>query len=261
MAIDPKLMEARLNTTHLGRPFEYLSSVGSTQDLVREAARAGAAEGLAVAAGEQTAGKGRSGRSWWSPPAGGLYVSLLVRPELPPQHLAWLTMCAALGTAEGVEAVCGLRLDIKWPNDLEIGGRKLAGILAEGSFLGEELEYAVVGVGLNANVDFDARPDLATSATSLQIQAGHWVDESALLVALLQGIDHHYARLKQGVSPQPTWAARLATLGQPVQATTADGRMLSGVATHVLFDGALCIRLGDGAEQVVRAADVTLSSL
>lgn len=251
-------VETRRKTRLLGRPLQYFSSVTSTQDIVRAAANAGAAEGLAVAAGEQTAGRGRAGRVWWSPPAGGLYLSLLLRPELPGEHVPWLTMCMALGAADAVAAVCGLHPDIKWPNDLELGGRKMAGILAEGAFSGDRLDYAVVGLGLNANIDFSSQPELRAIAASLQEALGNPVDLNVLLAEILNCVEAHYLAMRRGISPVAAWAARLVTLGQPVVAQASDGRRLAGVATRVLPDGALCIRMDSGTEEIVRAVDVTL---
>lgn len=251
-------VEALLKTRLLGRPLQYFASVTSTQDLVRAAANAGAAEGLAVAAGEQTAGRGRAGRTWWSPPTGGIYLSVLLRPDLPGEQVPWLTMCMTLGAADAVAATCGLRPDIKWPNDLELEGRKLAGILAEGAFSGDRLDYVVVGLGLNANIDFDSQPELRAVATSLQQALGYAVDPNALLAEVLNCVEARYLAMRRGVSPVAAWAARLVTLGRPVVAQASDGRRLAGLASRVLPDGALCIRLDDGTEEIVRAVDVTL---
>ncbi len=255
---DVTAVQRTLSTVQLGRPLRYLPSVASTQDVAREAALAGAPGGLAVVAGQQTAGKGRSGRSWWSPPAGGLYVSLLLRPVLASEHVSWVTMCLALGAAEAIEAVCGLRPDLKWPNDLEWQGRKLAGILAESAFTGNKLDFVIAGIGLNVAVDFSSQPELARSAISLQAAAGRPVDSSALLVALLSWVETHILALEQGISPLDAWKERLVTLGRRVQARSFDGRVLSGVAVDVLQDGSLLLRLDNGAEEIVRAADVTL---
>lgn len=256
--IDPADLESRLRTRLLGRPLRYYASVPSTQDLARAEAEAGAAEGLAVVAGEQTAGRGRGGRSWWSPPAGGLYLSLLFRPNLSPERVSWLTMGVALGAAEGIEAACGLRVDLKWPNDLEWQGRKLAGILAEAAFQDGRMAYAVVGLGLNVNTDFGEQPLLRPIAVSLAEILGRPVDVADLLLAILERIEAHYLALRRGDSPTAAWAARLVTLGRPVAAHLPDGRQLSGLATRVLEDGALCIRLGNGTEEVVRAVDVSV---
>lgn len=256
--MDAVALEATLKTEMLGHPLRHLSSVPSTQDVVREAARAGAREGLAVVADQQTAGRGRGGRNWWSPPTGGLYLSVLFRPHLAAQHTTWLTMCVALGTAQAIENVCKVRPGLKWPNDLEWQGRKIAGILSDASFRGDRVEYIIVGLGLNVNIDFCAQPDLTNHATSLQSIVGHPLPLEPLLLAVLTQVEDRYLALKQGVSPVSVWAERLTTLGKPVLATTGDGRLLQGIASHVLEDGALCIRLEDGREEIVRAVDVTL---
>ncbi|MFZ2487884.1 MAG: biotin--[acetyl-CoA-carboxylase] ligase [Anaerolineae bacterium] len=259
--LDPTSLSASLSTTLLGHPLHTYASVTSTQDLVRTAARAGAPEGLAVAAGEQTAGKGRAARSWWSPPHGGLYVSLLLRPDLPPDHTAWVTMTLALGAADAIQQLCGLAVDIKWPNDLQWQGRKLAGVLAEGAFLGQQLDYVVAGIGLNVAIDFSNQPELAAIAVSLRELTPALPDPATLLAALLHHTERHYLALRAGHSPLPAWKARLHTLGRPVVAHGLDGRTLQGVAADVLPDGALLIELDDGRVEAVRASDVSLRTV
>lgn len=251
----------RLSTQVLGRQHEYLPSVTSTQDLARARAEMGAAEGLAVIAGEQTMGRGRGGRTWWSPPTGGLYVSLLLRPRLQTRALSWITMCLALGVVEGVEDVCSLRPDLKWPNDVELQGRKLAGILAEGALQGGSLQYAVVGAGINVNLDFSSQPGLGVTATSLQTVLGRAVALEPLLATVLGRTEQHYLAMKAGISPVPAWQRRLVTLGRQVEAQLADGRRLQGSAEAVLEDGALRVRLDDGQAEVLHAGDVSLRAL
>ena len=260
-SLDQASVKARLRTSLLGRPLIYHDWVESTQDIAREAARAGAREGLAVVAGQQMAGKGRAGRSWWSPPAGGLYLSLLLRPNLPGELVPWTTMALALGAVEAIELVSGLVVDIKWPNDLQWQGRKLAGVLAEGAFIGDRLDYVVAGIGLNVAIDFSAQPDLAGIAVSLETAAGRPVDAGELLAALLERTEQHYLAMRVGHSPLPAWQARLHTLGRPVTVRAADGRTLQGVAGAVLVDGGLRIDLDGGGSEVVRASDVTLREL
>ena len=120
-----------ISVARIGAPLYTFESLPSTQEWAHAAALQGAQEGTAVVAGQQTAGKGRLSRNWWSPPNGGLYVSLVLRPRITPRQLAWVTMVVALGAAEAIEEVCGVRPDLKWPNDLTWQGRKLAGVLAE----------------------------------------------------------------------------------------------------------------------------------
>lgn len=257
-SLDQSAIEARLRTSLLGRPLICLASVESTQTIAREAARQGAAEGLAVVAGQQTAGKGRAGRSWWSPPSGGLYLSLLLRPHLPGELIPWTVMALALGAAEAIEQLCGLAVEIKWPNDLLVQGRKLAGVLAEGAFTGSRLDYVIAGIGLNVATDFSGQPELADTAISLEAALGRAVDPASLLAALLARSEQHYLAMQAGISPLTAWQARLETLGRPVTVHLADGRHLHGVARAVLPDGALRIDLEGGGSQEVRANDVSL---
>jgi BirA family biotin operon repressor/biotin-[acetyl-CoA-carboxylase] ligase len=258
LPLDQASIEARLDTALLGRPLIYMDSVESTQDAARAAVRTGAAEGLAVVAGQQTAGKGRAGRSWWSPPTGGLYLSLLLRPNLAGEFTPWVTMTLALGAAEAIEQVCGLPVDIKWPNDLQWQGRKLAGVLAEGAFTGSRLDYVIAGIGLNVAIDFSAQPELADIAISLQTATGQPMDPVELLAVLLARTEQHYLALRAGHSPLAAWQARLHTLGRHVTARAANGQIHTGIARAVLPDGALRIDLDGGGSAIVRASDVSL---
>ncbi|HRX01646.1 MAG TPA: biotin--[acetyl-CoA-carboxylase] ligase [Anaerolineae bacterium] len=254
------LLHMKPPATLIGSTLTVLPVVDSTQNVAREAALRGQPEGLAVVAGQQTAGKGRLGREWWSPAEGGLYVSLLLRPRITPDRLGWLTMVVSLGTAEAIEAVCGVSPDLKWPNDLTWRGRKLAGVLAEASFADGQVSYVIAGIGLNLQMDFALRPDLAQRAVSLREITGRPVRIEPLLQALLERIDAHYLSLQGGVSPQPRWAARLRNLGQTVSVTTSEGKTLVGVAEGVEEDGRLVLRLADNSMLVLSAGDVTLGS-
>ena len=254
------LLHMKPPATQIGSTLTVLPVVDSTQNVAREAALRGQPEGLAVVAGQQTAGKGRLGREWWSPAEGGLYVSLLLRPRITPDRLGWLTMVVSLGTAEAIEAVCGVSPDLKWPNDLTWRGRKLAGVLAEASFADGQVSYVIAGIGLNLQMDFALRPDLAQRAVSLREITGRPVPIEPLLQALLARIEAHYLALHDGVSPQPLWAARLRNLGQTVSVTTSEGKTLVGVAEGVEEDGRLVLRLADNSMLVLSAGDVTLGS-
>ena len=254
------LLHMKPPATLIGSTLTVLPVVDSTQNVAREAALRGQPEGLAVVAGQQTAGKGRLGREWWSPAEGGLYVSLLLRPRITPDRLGWLTMVVSLGTAEAIEAVCGVSPDLKWPNDLTWRGRKLAGVLAEASFADGQVSYVIAGIGLNLQMDFALRPDLAQRAVSLREITGRPVPIEPLLQALLARIEAHYLALHDGVSPQPLWSARLRNLGQTVTVTTMAGETLVGVAERVEEDGRLVLRLADNSMLVLSAGDVTLGS-
>jgi len=235
-----------------------------------------------VIAEEQTSGRGRLGRRWWAPPASCLLLSLIFRPPLIPPQAQRLTMIAGLACAEAVEAQTGLHPGLKWPNDLVLEGRKLAGILTELEIAGERLAFVVVGIGLNVNVDFRrqaADAELQRSAIGLSQALGRPVDRLALLNELLVRLERRYELLRAGKSPHAEWAARLVTLGRVVRVVTPSptlplrgggsipspalplaggGRVLEGQAIGVDADGALLVRLPDGRLERVLAGDVTL---
>ena len=252
----------------LWRKVVYLPITGSTNDVAKGLAAQGAPEGTVVMADEQTAGRGRMKRRWLAPPGACLLCSILFRPTLPPTQAQRLTMLCSLAAADAIKKVAGLWVALKWPNDLIVKSQipnpksqnwhKLAGVLTETGILGERLEFVVVGIGINVNVEPETLPTLALDATSILAETGRRVDRVALLVALLAGVEQRYEALRAGASPHQEWAARLATLGRPVQATTAEG-VLTGVAESVDGDGALLLRTPDGGLHRLLAGDVTLT--
>ncbi|MBU0702746.1 MAG: biotin--[acetyl-CoA-carboxylase] ligase [Chloroflexi bacterium] len=261
-------IEAALESLKLWRKVIYLPATGSTNDVVKALAAQGAEEGTIVVADEQTAGRGRMSRRWLAPPGACLLCSLLFRPELPLTQAQWLTMLCSLAAADAVEKVTGLRVALKWPNDLiakpqtpnpkSQAWKKLAGVLTETGVIGKRLDFAVVGIGINVNVPPDALPTLAPDAASILAETGRQVDRVTLLAAMLAGVEARYERLRAGTSPRTEWAARLATLGQRVDVATSRG-VLAGVAESVDEDGALLLRASDGALRRLLAGDVTLS--
>jgi BirA family biotin operon repressor/biotin-[acetyl-CoA-carboxylase] ligase len=287
--LDASAIESALTTQVFGRELAVLPRTGSTNDVAKGLAAHGAPEGTVVVADEQTAGRGRLARRWLATPRTSLLCSLLFRPDLPPAQAQRLTMLCALAAADAIEQVAGLYVHLKWPNDLVVKSqianrkpatpnlqpptsnfqlptsdfqppvwKKLAGILTETGVTGEHLDFAVVGIGVNVNVGPEALPTLAPDATSILAEVGCPVDRVALLVALLAGVERRYQALRAGESPHREWAARLATLGQPVEVSTPAG-MLAGVAESVDEDGALLLRLPDGGLRRLLAGDVTLA--
>lgn len=245
-------------TRVLGHPIIYQSVVDSTQDLAHQAAQAGAPQGLVVLADEQRAGKGRLGRRWVAPFGSSLLMSILLRPDIPVMQAARLTMCVGLGAAEAVEAVTGLTIQLKWPNDLYLNSQKLAGLLTETSLEGERLVYAVIGLGLNVNVQFAAGDELAGTATSLAMVLGREISRVVLLESVLQHVEARYEELQRGVSPAPAWASRLVGLGETVQVSLTND-VLTGTAIGVSPDGALLLQTHDGIVHTIWAGDVTIS--
>jgi BirA family biotin operon repressor/biotin-[acetyl-CoA-carboxylase] ligase len=258
-----------LTGLRFGHPVHLYRQTGSTNAVARGLAEAGAREGVLVVAEAQSAGRGRIGRRWITTEGTALAFSLVLRPAVPPAQAARLTMLAGLAVCEGIERVCGLSAELKWPNDILIGGRKAGGILLEAASAGGpgqapgdgRLEYAILGIGLNVEqaplpeqVDFPA--------TALQLESGRPVDRLELLRAILQRLEAHYPRLaaSDAGALRDDWAARLAWLGEPVVAHTPEGDY-AGLAEGTDVDGALIVRLESGERLRVRAGDVRLRPL
>lgn len=254
-AFDVTRFHAALTTRALGREFIFEPSVGSTMDVARGAAAHGAPEGTVCAADEQTAGRGRLGRSWVNPPAVNLASTLILRP--PTAILRQIAMMTPLAIAQAVEEVCGLRPDLKWPNDVQIGGKKLAGILIETDFADPEHPVVYVGAGINVNFDPREHEEIRGIATSLRAELEREVDREALLAAYLGRFEGLYDDAKAGRSPHAAWKSRLVTLGQRVHVSSQGGE-IDGVAEDVDADGSLLVRQGDGTLAEIEAADVTL---
>ena len=241
----------------LDAPFsvEYHDSIGSTNDRARELAADGAAD-VAVVADEQVGSRGRLKREWTAP-SGGVWVSLLVRPQRPPAHVPVFTLAAAVAATRACREA-GVDASIKWPNDLLVsetngadeggrGGQKLAGILTEMEGEADRVSWLVAGIGVNANVDVD---DLPEGATSLREQLGEDVDRRLFVQRLLE----EFADLRDNPDDVlPAWRAHSATLGQRVRVETPGG-VVEGRAVDVEFPGALVVRTGRG-DVTVHAGD------
>jgi BirA family biotin operon repressor/biotin-[acetyl-CoA-carboxylase] ligase len=255
--LDADVIRAQLTTRVVGRSLEVHATLDSTNTRAVSLARAGAADGTVVLAEEQTAGRGRLGRQWHAPPGSALLMSLLLRPPLRPPQAQRVTMICSLAVLRALGAVCSLEARIKWPNDIVIADAKLGGVLTELGVGAGRLDYVVVGIGLNVNLDVSRLPRLASPATSLSSELGYLVSRPRLLLAYLQHVDDLYARLREGWSPRVAWRDALATLGREVTVGLPEGT-LHGVAEDVDDDGALLLRTEDGDLQRVLAGDVTL---
>ena len=244
-----------------GHPLYLFQQIGSTNDEARRLAQAAAPEGLLVIAETQTAGRGRAGRRWLTPAGSALAFSLVLRPALHPAQATRLTMIAGLAVCEAIELVTNVPANLKWPNDILLAGQKAGGILVEAATQAgddQQLEYAVVGIGINV---FEAPPASAVDfpATALSAQTVQPVNRVRLLRAILRRLEARYPDL---LTPDPLtlhadWTARLVWLGQPVVARTPSGDY-TGRAESVDLDGALVVRLDTGQRVRVLAGDVRL---
>jgi len=231
-----------------------LAETASTNDVAREQAHKGVASGFVVAAGRQTRGRGRLGRPWESPQNRGLYVSILLRTGLPMTQVGRLTITSSVAAADAVEAVAGFRPQIKWPNDLMTGERKLAGLLLETEREGALLDFAVIGIGINVGHETDDfSPEVRGLATSLRLVTGQPYRRADVLVALLQAFERRlgepYAEVHEA------WEASSLTLGQRVTLTTTRG-VKHGQAMGLDASGALLLRGESGEVETVTAGDM-----
>ncbi|MBI5652249.1 MAG: biotin--[acetyl-CoA-carboxylase] ligase [Chloroflexi bacterium] len=252
-------LQSPISNLHLiARRVVYHERVGSTNDIAKQLADAGEPAGTLVIADEQTAGRGRLGRTWIAPARTSLLMSLILRPALAPHQSARVTMAIALGASDAIRAETGLDARIKWPNDLLVRGKKCAGILAESGIVGEQLEYVIVGIGLNVNFAAASSANIPRDATTIADELGREFPRAQLAHAILEQIEHYYLRLCAGENLRAIWSARLATLGQRVRAQT-DAGISEAVAEDVDDDGALIVRRDDGTRARLLAGDVTLA--
>ncbi|OFV94092.1 MAG: biotin--[acetyl-CoA-carboxylase] ligase [Acidobacteria bacterium RIFCSPLOWO2_12_FULL_65_11] len=257
------LDRARPRLGRLGSRVLYFPTVGSTNDVALALASHLDCEGAVVLADEQTSGRGRRGRVWFSPPASGLYVSVVLTPARARTEVAratrLLTMAAGLALAEAVEASTGLIADLKWPNDLHVGGRKLAGILAEATTAGEAGAPRSVIVGYGVNVGPMAYPpELGNRATALEVELGRPVDRALVLIETLAALARRYDDLLAGRFDAilDAWRRRAPdSVGARVTWADLSG-LRSGFTDGIDDDGALLVRVGERVERI-DAGEVT----
>ncbi|SDC41791.1 BirA family transcriptional regulator, biotin operon repressor / biotin-[acetyl-CoA-carboxylase] ligase [Paenibacillus sp. UNCCL117] len=250
---------AALRTESFGRKLHYYEEVESTQAVAQQLVQAGAREGTLVLAEEQTAGRGRLGRSWHSPRGKGLWFSVVLKPEwLNLAQTPQLTLLTAVAVCRAVRSVTSLDAGIKWPNDLLVGGKKIGGILLEASIENGALLHVIAGIGLSVNLTHeDFPPELLEKATSLAIARGSRVDRSALLAAVLSEWERLYKLYREeGFAPvKLLWEALAVSLGRPIVCTTPQGR-IEGIAERIDEQGALILKLEDGSARTLYSGDI-----
>jgi len=229
----------------LARQVLWYREISSTSDVAAAMADGGCDEGLVVVAEMQTAGRGRLGRAWTSPPGAGIYASCVFRPQ--PQVARLLTMAAGVAVAEGIAAATGLEVELKWPNDVHCSGRKLAGILAE-----RGAEHVVLGFGINV-LHAVYPPDVQARATSIEVELGRPVDRAFVLAECLAALASRYRDLHDGRDAvvMSAWRGRGASMvGRRVQWDAA-GAVSQGRAERIDDDGALIVRTESGLVRVI----------
>lgn len=254
----PAEVKEGLSTKTFGQAIHFYHQVNSTQEVAKSLASRGAPEGTVVVAEHQEAGRGRRGRGWFGHPGKGIMFSLLLRPALPPQKASAITLMAGVGVARGVGEAYPLKCQLKWPNDLMVGEKKLGGILTEMSSEADQIHYLVLGIGINANIEAELfPPELKDQATSLSMELGQKVDRVLLLRRVLEELETEYHRLLSGGSSavMEEWRGLSSTLGKEVEVQNPQGT-LRGRALDVDEEGALLLQQEGGQVLRITAGDV-----
>ena len=255
--LDIEAVRCALSGRTIGSRILHYSSLDSTMNEAGRLAGGGSPEGLVVVTEEQAAGRGRFGRTWISGPGESLLLSIVLRPTA--EQLPQANMAATLAVARTADRRANDPVTIKWPNDVRIGGRKVAGILIEADSQAGRIASAVVGIGLNISVDTGGHPEIAGTATSLVEEAGAPVERTEVLIDLLHQFDDLYSRVRSGKPLTDEWSSRLDTLGLEIEVRRGS-EMLAGVARAVDDQGNLLLERPDGSTLTVVGGEVTLQT-
>lgn len=253
-----------LNTKAFGKKqIACFGETDSTNARAKELAIQAAPEGTVVMANSQLSGRGRRGRSWFSPPLTGIYMSLVLRPHISPSEAQKLTLITAVGLAEAIETIAGLKTEIKWPNDIMIKGRKVAGILTEISTEMDFVHYIVIGIGVNVNTRSESFPeDIKERATSLYIESGRQYSRVALIRIILERFEDIYNTFKIGGFKRTLkeWMKRADIVGRTVE-VNAMNTVYKGEVTSIDQDGGLIVRDKRGNYHRIISGDISIKKV
>ncbi|WP_432821686.1 biotin--[acetyl-CoA-carboxylase] ligase [Trichloromonas sp.] len=251
-------LRSGLETRIVGRELVFFDETDSTNSRARELGDQGHPDGTVVIADRQTAGKGRLGRTWASPPGVNIYTSVLLRPPILPFDGPQLTFVSAVAVALAIRDVSGLSPRVKWPNDVLLGGKKVAGLLNEMNAETEGVRYIILGIGVNLNMEAAQFPaDLRYPATSVALEKGETVSRLAFARTLYRHLDRLYlAYLDRGFAPIiSAWEELCDLVGRPVE-VDCQSRVIRGTVEGLDSDGALLVRTDDGVQEKIMAGDV-----
>ncbi len=250
-----------LNAT-IGCEIFFSPIIGSTNTAAAELAAKGQREGTVVIADSQTEGRGRRGRTWVSPAGKNLYLSIIVRPGIPPRDSSILTFMSAVACAIAIRRLSSVPVSIKWPNDLMAEDKKMGGILTEIKADADSIDYAVIGIGINLNLDRSDMPDnILETATSVMIQTGLPQSRTAYALEIIKSMDHWYTVLLQSGKGAvlDAWKNLSSTIGRTVTAETGEVK-LTGLAEGIDNEGLLILRLPDSSSVKINAGDITITN-
>jgi len=256
--LTPSEIKPILKTKWIGKTIHHFHTLDSTNSKAYQLALDGAEEGEVVVAESQEKGRGRLGRQWFSPPFLNLYLSVILRPKIPPHQASLITLMAAIATADAIQKFSGFLPLIKWPNDILLRNRKVAGLLNEINSEMDRIHFVILGIGINLNMDEKMfSKEIRTVATSLKREMGQTISRKAFLQSLLQELEKWYTIfMKQGSAfILKAWRDRAHLKGRRVKVTSF-GETLGGIAVDVDSDGALILETADGKRKRVVAGDI-----
>jgi BirA family transcriptional regulator, biotin operon repressor / biotin---[acetyl-CoA-carboxylase] ligase len=259
--LTPSEIKPILKTKWIGKTIHHFHTLDSTNSKAYQLALNGAEEGEVVVAESQEKGRGRLGRQWFSPPFLNLYLSVILRPKIPPHQASLITLMAAIATADAIQKFSGFLPLIKWPNDILLRNRKVAGLLNEIHSETDRIHFVILGIGINLNMDEKMfSKEIRTVATSLKREMRQTISRKAFLQSLLQELEKWYTIfMKQGSAfILKAWRDRAHLKGRRVKVTSF-GETLGGIAVDVDSDGALILETADGKRKRVVAGDVEYS--
>ncbi|MTK63931.1 MAG: biotin--[acetyl-CoA-carboxylase] ligase [Methanobacterium sp.] len=244
----PYEIKRGLKTNVIGHDIHYFNEVDSTNEVAKYLAEDGAEEGSVVVAEIQNKGKGRRGKTWISPP-GGIWMSIILRPEIPPHRASQLTLVTGVVVAKTIKEELNIDVGIKWPNDILIGKKKVCGILTEVNATMDKVNYLVVGIGIDMNVDVPMLPsDLQKGATSLKNELDTEINGALLVQKFLLNFENIYNDFKDDKFPEilNEWRAMSSTIGTSVEVRTR-GKRVQGYAVGINKEGILILEMEDGS--------------
>ncbi|GIN38161.1 biotin--[acetyl-CoA-carboxylase] ligase [Heyndrickxia oleronia] len=247
-----------LKTSKLGSMIQYLDTIDSTQKVAHQLAQEGCPEGTIVVAEEQTNGRGRLTRHWHSPKFTGIWMSIVLRPKLPPFKAPQFTLITAVAVVQAIEQLCDLQPEIKWPNDILIKGKKVTGILTELQADSDKIHSIIIGIGINVNQTREDFPEeLHSVATSIAIENGGKLSRSILIQQILANLEKYYQiYLEKGFAPlKLLWESYAISIGKDIIARTVN-EVIAGKAIGISDEGVLKIQDKNGVIHDIYSADI-----
>jgi BirA family biotin operon repressor/biotin-[acetyl-CoA-carboxylase] ligase len=255
-----QLLENKLAGKLIGHKIHFYQEIGSTNDEAFDLAAAGSPEGTVVIADSQTKGKGRLQRVWHSPAGSNIYTSIILRPYLEPQSAPQISILAGVAVAEIMDNFCPGMVNLKWPNDILLKGKKVCGILAQMKTSASRVDFIILGIGINININYNQLPqDIKNTATSLSIETGRNISRQELIIGLYENLAKWYKKLiADGFSAvKEKWLSMAPMIGKRVQIMSGD-EVISGKALGIDEQGSLLLLTAEDRKIKISAGDVTI---